>query len=184
MSSEHLIGSGCPSCSKKFRYDNKSFIEKSKEVHGDIFNYDLTEYENNKTKVKISCKKHGVFEVRPDNHINSKNGCPVCCESIGEKHISIFLNDKNIEFKREKKFKTCKNINLLSFDFYLPEFNICIEYDGKQHYEPIEYFGGPNSLKSQNIKDEIKNKFCQENGIRLIRIRYDENINEKLSFLK
>ena len=67
---------------------------------------------------------------------------------------------------------------------HLPEFNICIEYDGKQHYEPIDYFGGLNSLKSQNIKDEIKNKFCQEKGIQLIRIRYDENINEKLSFFK
>ena len=58
---------------------------------------------------------------------------------------------------------------------------MCIEYDGIQHFKAIECFGGIKSFKEQKIKDKIKNNFCISNNIKLIRIRYDENILEKLT---
>lgn len=65
--------------------------------------------------------------------------------------------------------------------FYLPYFNTCIEYNGIQHYEPNDFFGGEESFKKQLIRDKIKKKYCENNNIKLIIIRYDENINEKLT---
>ena len=184
IASDHMSGVGCSKCSNKRKYDIKSFIEKSKEVHGDKYLYDFVDYKNNKTHVKLVCPEHGIFITRPDNHIISKNGCPVCAESIGEREVSIFLKRNNIKYERNKIFKNCKNINLLIFDFYLPFHNICIEYDGKQHYEPIEWFGGVRALEKQIIRDQIKTDYCKNNNIKLIRIKYDDDIIEKLSSLK
>lgn len=181
---DHMSGIGCSKCSNKHKHNIKSFIDKSREVHGDKYIYDFVNYKNNKTHVKIICPKHGEFMVRPDNHIISKDGCPVCSESVGEREISLFLIKNNIEFERYKIFKNCKHINSLPFDFYLPDMNICIEYDGKQHFEPIKWFGGEESLIKQKLRDEIKNQYCKDNDIKLIRIRYDEDILSKLSELK
>jgi very-short-patch-repair endonuclease len=71
-----------------------------------------------------------------------------------------------------------------NFDFFIPEFNTCIEYDGRQHFEPIEYFGGFYSLEKQRIKDKIKDNFCKNNNIKLIRIPYYEfdNIEKILNY--
>jgi len=75
----HLRGSGCPKCkNKKLSYTTKQFIEKAKQVHGDTYNYSLVEYKNNKTKVKIICPEHDIFEQRPVKHLSNKRGCPKC----------------------------------------------------------------------------------------------------------
>jgi len=68
----------------------------------------------------------------------------------------------------------------LPFDFYLPDYNTCIEFNGKQHYEPIKYFGGIDYFKLINERDKIKSKYCNENNIRLIIIKYNENIINSL----
>lgn len=61
---------------------------------------------------------------------------------------------------------------MLRFDFYLSDYNILIEYNGKQHYYSIPYFGGEDTLKRQKVNDAIKEKYCQDNNIKLIRIPY------------
>lgn len=60
---------------------------------------------------------------------------------------------------------------------------MCIEFDGIQHFEPVEYFGGEKTFLRTIECDKIKNEYCSKNNIRLIRIKYDEDINEKLSNL-
>jgi very-short-patch-repair endonuclease len=80
----------------------------------------------------------------------------------------------------KKKFKNCKNKKQLFFDFFLPDFNCCIEYDGIQHFEIVEFFGGEKSFNERLINDNIKNDFCEENNISLLRISYKDNINEIL----
>lgn len=97
--------------------------------------------------------------------------------SNGTKIIEEYFTNLNIKYTKEKTFKNCKNINLLYFDFYLDDYNICIEYDGIQHYKPIDRFGGEIGFKSQKIRDDIKNKFCLNNSIKLIRIPYWEQTN-------
>ena len=103
-------------------------------------------------------------------------------ESIGERMISEYMNLNNINFERQKKFKNCRHKKRLSFDFYLPDSNICIEYNGIQHYEPVEHFGGQDRFKNQLLHDNIKREYCENNNIKLIIIiRYDEDIDEKLT---
>jgi hypothetical protein len=58
---------------------------------------------------------------------------------------------------------------------------LCIEYDGIQHFESVEYWGGQSALENQQLRDQIKTDFCFNNNIKLIRIRYNENILDKLN---
>lgn len=175
----------CPKCKsinhgKIMKKTLKKFIQEAKRVHGDRYEYSLVEYVGSLDKVKIICPEHGVFEQRPNHHINIRNGCPACSQSHGEWLINDFLNRSEMNFERQYFFNNCRNKQALPFDFYLPKLNMCIEYDGKQHYESVEYFGGEKTLKYIQQNDEIKNRYCKSNNIKLIRIKYDEDIEKKL----
>lgn len=94
--------------------------------------------------------------------------------SLGETFISNILTANKIKFEREYSFADCKGIGnkRLRFDFYIPSVNILIEYDGIQHFEPIEYFGGEEHYIRQVANDKIKNQYCLDHNIQLIRIPY------------
>ena len=92
--------------------------------------------------------------------------------SYGESRIVKYLDGNDVKYIREKTFDTCKNIKLLKFDFHLYADDILIEYDGIQHFEPVEYFGGEESFKKTKMRDEIKTQWCIDNNIKLIRIPY------------
>ena len=185
----HLNGRGCKKCDVLNRTVTlDEFILKSNKIHNNKYDYSLAEYVNNETKIKIICPMHGIFEQNPLNHISQKQGCPICKESRGEKEISEILKKLNINYEREYKFEDCKNINALAFDFYLIKYNTCIEFDGKQHFEPNDFFGGVEGFKKILENDQIKNEYCKNNNIHLIRIRYDDDIylsidNELMRFL-
>lgn len=100
------------------------------------------------------------------------SGCPMCNQSKGERKISNYLQRNNIEFIPQHTFENCKDINCLPFDFYIPSINTCIEYDGEQHFREVEYFR--YSLEYIQGHDEIKNNYCKNNNIELIRIPYTE----------
>lgn len=181
---DHLNGHGCIKCSGKLRNNLKDIISKSNEIHNNLYNYDKSIYINNKTKMIVTCPKHGDFKVTPNNHINKKSGCPKCKESIGERTIRLFLEDNNIKYIIQKRFKNCKYKLSLPFDFYLMDYNICIEYDGIQHFKSLKIFGGDKRLNEQKIKDNIKNNYCLNNNIKLYRISYKDDINIKLNEIK
>ena len=162
------------------KYDNNDFIRLSILKHGNKYDYSLVIYVNADTKVKIICPEHGIFEQRSSSHING-SGCPMCNDSKGEKEISLLLDNMNIKYERQKKFDDCIDNKKLPFDFYLIDYDICIEFDGMQHFKPIEYFGGLKTLEIVKRHDDIKNKFCENNNIRLIRIKYNQNIEKKLN---
>lgn len=105
-------------------------------------------------------------------------GCPTCKKiSKGEDLIKQWLDKRKIKYKFQHSFGDCKNKFLLTFDFYLPDHNILIEYDGKQHYEPVDYFGGETEFIKQVKRDKIKNQYVENiNGMYLIRINY-KNLN-------
>ena len=184
----HLNEHGCNLCNIdkliKSRLDTKEdFIKKSNKAHNNFYDYSKVEYINCTTKVIITCPKHGDFRQRPQDHINSKNGCPLCKESKGEKEIRYYLELNNIKYIYQKKFEGCRYKNCLPFDVYLPDYNICIEFDGEQHFTVVEAWGGEEGLNQRKKKDKIKTDYCMEKGIKLIRIRYDENVEENLKKL-
>lgn len=176
----HMSGSGCPKCAvdckaDKFRSTVEDFICKAKIIHNNKYNYSKVFYVNALTKVEIECPKHGAFFQQPGAHLYG-TGCPSCLESHGERRIAYFLGLHGIVYEREKKFDGCRNVRPLFFDFYIPKLNVCIEYDGAQHLYPCNYFGGVPALEKVRKSDAIKNGFCQDNGIRLVRIPSERNV--------
>lgn len=136
----------------------------------------IGDYVNTHTKTSFQCNEcKCVFKAEP-NHVLRLSGCPECnTKSNGEDIIVGFLKDECIVYEFQKSFEDCRYINTLKFDFYIPDYGengLLIEYDGKQHYEPIEYFGGLEAFKKQQIKDDIKNKYAKDNNIEIIRIPY------------
>lgn len=158
------------------------FIKRCNVVHNNLYDYSLVNYVRVDDKVKIICKKHGEFEQRCVDHLRGI-GCPKCKTSKGENFIIDFLNENNIPYQYQKKFDGCKYKTLLPFDFYFPDKNMCIEYDGEQHFIPVESWGGKDEFKLRQKKDKIKNKYCSDNNIRLERIKYDEDTLERLKMI-
>jgi len=134
-------------------------------------------------KVWWKCKK---CNYEWESHIWSRTGlncgCPACNKSRGEEQIKMFLEDKSINYTYQKMFYGCKNIFSLRFDFYLPLFNLCIEYQGIQHYKIIKYFGGEKVFNNCQVRDKIKRDYCHVNNIKLLEIPYwdFDNIEEIL----
>lgn len=101
--------------------------------------------------------------------------------SYGEKKIKEYLNTNGFKYEQQKKFEKCINKKNLLFDFYLSDINLCIEFDGKQHFKSIKYFGGEEGFIQRKKNDIIKNNFCYENKIKLLRISYEDiNIIDKI----
>ena len=129
--------------------------------------YDLLNYVDNTTKIRIICPIHGEFTQRPNNHLQG-NGCPHCAnnESKGESEIFGFLN----------KFIGCENKNRTildgrEIDIYIPSLKIGIEYDGLRWHS--EEFGKGRSYHLKKLDD------CSKKGVRLIHIFEDEWVEKK-----
>jgi hypothetical protein len=181
---KHLSKKGCAKCGfisrcNIARSNSSEFINKAINVHGIKYNYDDVKYSGKEGKVVIKCGKHGTFEQTPHNHL-AGNGCPRCKESKGETQIKEFLVKNSIEHIRQKRFKECRHILPLPFDFYLPKSNLCIEYQGLQHFKVIKKFGGEPEFKKRLLRDEIKRNYCRNNSINLITITYKDKINDML----
>ena len=100
--------------------------------------------------------------------------------------IYDYLTKNDVKFEREKRFDDCFYEKKLPFDFYLPEQNICIEFDGIQHFKVIDYFGGKEEFDRIKKRDGIKTQYCKDKNIKLVRIKYTNNIidvlNEKIKW--
>ena len=182
---KHMLGGNCPKCVNNqyhllFKKSSEDFITTAKLIHDNKYDYSKVKYVNNKTKVTIICPIHGDFEQRASSHL-SGYGCSMCKESFGEREIRNMLEKNRINFSSQHRFYDCKYKKLLPFDFYLSELNTCIEYQGKQHYEHNHFFVSKNGFEELKERDRIKEKYCLDNQIKLITIKYDENIYEKLT---
>lgn len=136
-----------------------------------------TEYINAHRKLLFKCSCGKEFQRSWANFTNkNKRKCPSCTkkESSLEREVREILEQMKEVFLQQYTFDECRNEMVLPFDFYMPEKNIAIEVDGVHHFKPIDYYGGEEQFKKQNIRDEIKNNFCKDNGIKLIRIPYWE----------
>ena len=164
-------------------------FKKFKGIHGDRYNYSLVKEfkgSGSTNKVIIICPKHGEFLQTPNAHTMNQ-GCPFCNISKGEDEIEKYLIKSEINYKREYRFKDCinpKSNKILPFDFYLPNHNLCIEYQGEQHFKTTKFFekraGGLEGLK---YRDNIKKQYCQNNSIKLLEISY-KDINNITTILK
>lgn len=120
--------------------------------------------------IKIECPEHGEFKQYLYFH-EYGHGCSDCNSSKGEEKIKSYLEKKESKFFRNFKFDDCSNQKKLRFDFWLPDFNLVIEYDGEHHFKENKYFGEGN-LDYMKKNDSIKNEYCHNNKINLLRIPY------------
>lgn len=127
-----------------------------------------------RVRCKCDCGNNHICSVT-DLTTEHTMSCGCLNKSKGEIYIEKLLKENNISFVPQKRFEDCKNKRTLPFDFYLPNNNICIEYDGSQHFYPVEYWGGKKRFDDTKTNDKIKNQYCKDNNINLIRIPYTMN---------
>lgn len=183
----HLEGKGCLKCSIEKLHSNqklpfKIFLERAKLLFGNKYFYFSSTYDGFHKSIKIYCKTcKKVFTKKVSKHLCGQ-GCPYCNKSIslGEQRIMNWLNINRIAFDFQKRFKKCKHKTILRFDFYLPSYNMCIEYQGRQHYEPVELFDKEESLHDRQERDKIKREFCKKENIKFLEIKYNEPVEQIL----
>lgn len=175
-----INNTGCPICSKRrvgiaCRLTSNEFKNKLHKVHP--FWKILSEYETMKSPMLLQCHKGHIFKKAPENAL--RFNCPDCnIKSKGEENIKQYLKTHNIPYTSPFVPNTCKDKNPLHFDFKIN--NILIEFQGLQHYKPIDHFGGIKQFKTQLRHDEIKRTWAKANNYTEIEIKYNDNINNIL----
>lgn len=174
-------GTRCPECFGVKKKTNEEFVEQIYDLVGDEYIF-LEDYINNTTKIMCKHNECGYeWKVVPSNFIRGTR-CPRCIESKGEQTIREYLVDSKISFKDQYTYDDLTGIGggLLRFDFAVfyktGKLKFLIEYDGVFHYRDVFEDG---SLKLQQVHDELKNQYCKDNNIPLLRIPYWEFDNIK-----
>jgi predicted nucleic-acid-binding Zn-ribbon protein len=181
----HLYGRGCPKCGAiqrglNERLGRETIIQRFLAEQGNKYDYSrIPEDVTYNTRVEIGCPKHGFFTTTAAIHLKG-HGCPSCVNSNGEREVRVFLETRNINFVTQHRFKGCVYKRHLPFDFYIPAWNIAIEYQGAQHRKPYDRFGGKAVFEKIQIKDQIKRDYCQKYGITLYEIWDFENIESRM----
>lgn len=179
-------GNRCGECSEKRK---KTFEEVKERFEEENYIMISTEYVEAFSKLEVVCPKGHEVEISWDN-FNQGKRCGICKESKGEKRIAEYLVHNAITYERQQTFDDCKDKRKLPFDFAIFNENKdiiqLIEYDGHQHFQPIDFFGGEKAFKLAKKHDKIKTKYCKKKKIPLLRIRYwefeqiEEILNERL----
>ena len=178
---------GCPSCDlnrKQIRaisltMTTLEFIERSKLLYGNTLSYGSTVYNKSYAPIILTCITHGDFNIaRAEKHLMGQ-GCPSCKEfgSTGERLIVRILSEEGTPYRREYKFDDCRSDvtnRKLPFDFYLPDQNILIEFDGEQHTKESPLFHPGQRFLRMKKHDQIKNDFARSQNIRLYRFTQDD----------
>lgn len=187
-----LAGRACYYCgieklSKYKTLSHEEFVSRVSSVNPDVEILGI--YQGKDTPIKVRCKRCGnVYTTPIYNLYRRTTGCPVCNLYTGEGAINELLIKWNYNFKRQKTFDDCVDKRKLPFDFYLTDFNICIEFDGIQHYIPKIINRGMTQEDAEytHLKtvehDKIKNKYCKDNNIGLIRIPYWEYDDDNIEY--
>lgn len=176
-----LRGSRCVQCTydsyrEKYLLTTEEYSEKVHELSDGEYRV-IGEYTGvfNKLKMKhLLCSYE--YMVTP-HQFNRGRRCPKCNLSKGEKLIDRVLKGVGVEYESQKYFK---GFGGYSYDFYLPNVNVLIEYQGVQHYRPVDLFGGEKRFEIQKRNDDIKRKYAKEHGYVLVEIPYTVTTKEEV----
>lgn len=177
---DHLSGCGCSKCyserRKKIRISTDDFIQRAKKIHGDKYDYSNAVYNGAINYVNIICPEHGEFWQKPNDHLRGV-GCFQCgCKyNLTEKEVLEALRTKykNIIYQYKPPFLHGKT-SAQSIDFFLPDYNVGIEYHGRQHFIPIPKFGGDEGFEKTKERDYRKHQKCQENGLTIYYLTFEK----------
>lgn len=190
-----LNGRRCPKCAAQKAHErnkkaHERFVEELSKVNPCLTV--LGEYYNCRHMIEYKCSICGQISCStPQRLLRNESGCHFCKSSIGEQKIFSFLNKYGINFEKEKYFADCKDRQMLPFDFYLKDYNLCIEFQGEQHYRPVDFSYIPTEESKRKAekefaetqkRDGIKKEYCRSKGIGLLLIIYKQ-INQIESIL-
>lgn len=177
--SSFLQGHGCPYCFGKHKKSNEQFQQEVYDLVGNEYTF-LDKYINTDTKLRIKHNRcENIYEVKPSNFLFGYR-CPYCNSPKGETVITKLLDTFSIEYEYQKTFPDLKDKSYLSYDFYIPDQNILIEYQGIQHYQPVDHFGGDDRFMVQQKHDQTKLDYAKEHGYNLIAVPYTEDTFSKI----
>lgn len=174
----------------EFKYANKRCCNKCSNLHREtiesvkVFIYENTKLEllseiyttlHSKLKLKCECGKefYATYREIRDRNVRSCSECRGYKSTL-EMYVEEVLGRNNIDYISQYKYDDCKNINKLPFDYYLPKYNLLIEIDGQQHFKPHRFSKDINKFADRLYNDAIKNSYCEDNNIPLLRIPYFE----------
>ena len=186
IASKHLSGQGCPKCSGK-NWTRDDFIKYSSKIHNNYYNYNNLIWNGFTNSVTITCPKHGNFNQNAYVHLRVRCGCPKCNQSHGEVEVTNCLESLKLEYIYQQYIKNPyrESSNFcVDFLFKIKDRTYIIEYNGRQHYEPVEKFGGEEQFLKQQQRDSDLRKYCAENNINLLEIRYDIKLSEIMNMIK
>lgn len=172
--------SGCPICAGNQKKTLEKFKKQVYELEGGEYEV-LGEYRGTNYKILMYHNEcDNCYETTP-KHFLKGSRCTICCESNGEAKVRKVLNKYNIQYSKQFRFDDCRGKKYpLPFDFAIFKNNellLLIEVDGEQHFKPVNFNGIDNDkaiklFNDTKNRDNIKNKYCKENGIKLLRIPY------------
>jgi hypothetical protein len=181
----HLKGHDCPACGAETRalsissantMTQEEFLAKAKQIHGDKYDYSSALYSGYHNPLSIGCRTHGIFSQKAGDHL-AGSGCQKCRASRGEAAISATLDRLGLIQITQWIDHDLKVSRPLPFDHYIPDLRLVIEYDGQQHYGPVD-FGGRNKerialvFKGIKQRDRLKTTWARGHGYHFIRIPY------------
>ncbi len=168
---DNLKPQGCPSCAGLKKLNTDDFIKRSKIIHGDKYNYSFVDCKNSYTKVSIECKIHGIFEQKPDNHLNQKQGCPECGKLVKKFSTELFI-------------KKSKEIHGDKYDYSLVEYkgaNMCVKIICSKHGIFKQSPNNHTHYKSGCIKCKIENNtFTKEEFVNKSKKIHGDSFNYSL----
>ena len=183
LAGAHLAGNRCYWCGHSSRTElckktTEEFIVEATKIHNGKYDYSKVEYISNDKKVIIICPKHGEFKQKPIQHTTG-GGCWKCKSSRGERIlIGIFMKN-NIKYVHQYSLPLYSK---LRYDFYLPELDILIEFQGQQHFKPIEFFGGYEGFIQNLRRDAFKQSLARTYRIPIAYFTYEHLRKHKDNF--
>jgi len=176
------IGTWCPKCSKKFPHTIDDCIKFAKNKNGRCLS---EQYKNAKTKLQWQCSKEHIWWACFDNIKNGNKWCPKCMMRKEQSALTLIaeliFGTKSVMNYRGFDWLKLKT-NKQEIDIWFPELKLAIEYDGEQHFYPIEYFGGQENFEKTTQRDHLKNQKIAEHTEDIkyfIRFNYKEPITKE-----
>ena len=185
LPSNVLKGRGCSKCANNIKKTTEDFIKELSLVNNEI--EIISDYNGASIKIDCKCKKrNNIWSAKP-THLLGGHGCPNCLQSTGERTIKSILDEYKVKYIRQQKFDDLIGIRggKLSFDFYLPDYNLLIEYQG-QYHDGTAFGQTEEEYAKQQEHDNRKRDYALSHSINLLEIWYydidniEQILNDKL----
>lgn len=179
---------GCEKCAKEFAKQQmikqgeerrKTFINDAIKIHGNQYDYSKVDISGSLKKVEIICPEHGSFFMYPSNHLVKQEGCPKCNKQClnAERRLGVLLKEKFPDIKIVPQYHGF--LKKQSLDYFMPDYNIGIEYQGEQHFENVDYFNdNRHNFEKRKLLDINKYNTCLQHNVKILYFTFKQKFKD------